>query len=144
MKEENNIKTLNELSKGACMGMDAIKYILSVNEDEKLKDYLEHQYTKYQDISKRITELSTEYNNGIPDETSMMNKAMTWYNIKLKTIKDSTSSKLAEILFQGFNMGIAEGIKLLNHKEVDKSINDLIKEYVTMQEESIEKLKEFL
>lgn len=144
MKEENNIKALDELNKGACMGMDAIKYIIDKAEDQKFKDFLEHQYFKYNDLSNKITKLYSKYNHGLPQETNAMTKAMTWYNIQLKTIKDSTSSKLAEMLFQGFNMGISEGIKLLNHKEVSKDVYELIEEYVKEQQASIERTKAFL
>ena len=41
-------------------------------------------------------------------------------------------------------MGIIEGRKLLNHKSPDPKVYDLIKEYVAMQEESVENLKKFL
>ena len=41
-------------------------------------------------------------------------------------------------------MGIIEGRKLLNHKETDPNVTRLTKEYVTMQEETIENLNQFL
>ena len=44
----------------------------------------------------------------------------------------------------GTNMGIIEGRKLLNNKEVDAEVKNLMKEYVTMQEDSIENLKKYL
>jgi len=73
-----------------------------------------------------------------------MNKVMTWYGIEMKTMTDHSNSKIAELLLQGTNMGIIEGRKLLNHKEIDKDVNSLIDEYVKMQEEAVEKLKKFL
>ena len=41
-------------------------------------------------------------------------------------------------------MGIIEGRRLLNHKNADNQINDLVQEYVDMQENTIENLKRFL
>ena len=41
-------------------------------------------------------------------------------------------------------MGIIEVRMLLNHKETDPNVTRIAKEYVTMQEETIEKLKHFL
>lgn len=41
-------------------------------------------------------------------------------------------------------MGIIEGRKLLNNKSTNKEIESLIKAYVDMQEEAVEKLKQFL
>lgn len=144
MKEENNIKALDELHKGACMGMDAVKYILDQTEDDELKGFLERNYGKYKDLAGKIEKIYHKYSDKEPQETNAMTKAMTWYNLKLKTITDNTSSKLAEILFQGFTMGISEGIKILNHKEVDKDIEKIAKEYVDLQEQSIDAIKKFL
>lgn len=73
-----------------------------------------------------------------------MNKAMTWYGIEMKTMLDDSTSKIAELLLQGTNMGIIEGRKLLNNNELDENIHSLIQEYVDMQEQAVEKLKRFL
>ena len=143
MKE--NINALDELSKGACMGMDAINFILDKIEDPEFKDSLKVQYDKYQDIEKKIRKVYANYKQeDNPKETSMMNKAMTWYGIEMKTFTDTSNSKIAELLMQGTNMGIIEGRKLLNNKKVDPEVEDLISEYVTMQEDSVENLKKYL
>lgn len=126
------------------MGMDAVKYILDQTEDDELKGFLERNYGKYKDLAGKIEKIYHKYSDKEPKETNAMTKAMTWYNLKLKTITDNTSSKLAEILFQGFTMGISEGIKILNHKEVDKDIEKIAKEYVDLQEQSIDAIKKFL
>ena len=142
--EDNNVKALNELSKGACMGMDAVKYVLEYVEDDGLKKFLCHNYRKYQTLSESIDRVYSKYKKDEPQETSAMNKMMTWSSLKMKTMTDSTTSKLAEILFQGFNMGIAEGRKILNHKDLDEEVKDLVEEYVALQEESASKVKQFL
>ena len=141
MKEEINV--LDELNKGACMGMDAIDFILDKVEDKELRNVLKKQYKEYQDISKKIYKLYPDCNKE-PHETSTLNKAMTWYGIEMRTLTDQSTSKIAELLLQGTNMGIIEGRKLLNNKDIDKEINSLIEEYVDMQEKAVEKLKEFL
>jgi hypothetical protein len=41
-------------------------------------------------------------------------------------------------------MGIIEGRRLLNHKDTDKEVHELVQEYVDMQEDAVEKLKQFL
>ena len=145
MTKENKLNVLDELSKGCCMGMDAIYFIMDKVEDDSLKEELTRQYSKYQKIHNGICKLYPEYSReDDPKETSMMNKAMTWYGIEMKTMMDKTPSKIAELLLQGTNMGIIEGRKLLNHKDTNKEIESLIQEYVDMQEEAVEKLKTFL
>ena len=141
---ENEVNVLDELSKGACMGRDAIHFIMDKVEDEALREELNNQYAKYKEISNRISELYPEYSNDEPHKTSTMNKVMTWYGIEMKTMMDDSTSKIAELLLQGTNMGIIEGRKLLNHKHTDEEVNSLVQEYVEMQEKAVEKLKTFL
>ena len=139
-----NINALDEINKGATMGMDAIKYILEKVEDKDFKKVLKDQYNKYVDISKRINELYDEYSEKEPHEISTMEKVMTWSNVQMETMNDKSNSNIAEMLIQGTNMGIIEGRKLLNHKETDEKVNSLVQEYVDMQEDAVEKLKTFL
>ena len=142
MKED--INALDEIHKGCCMGQDAIKYVLDKVEDEMLKEEIEKEYNDYDRIAKRIDEIYPNYNEGKPHDTSLMNKAMTWSGIEMKTMTDKSNSKIAELLIQGVNMGIIEGRKILNKKELNKEVHDIVSEYVTMQEESVEILKKYL
>lgn len=144
-KNENAVNVLDELNKGACMGMDAIHFILDKVEDDALKKELDVQYNKYKSISEEIKKLYPEYEEEKePHETNILNKVMTWYGIEMKTLIDESTSKQAELLLQGTNMGIIEGRKLLNNKDVNPDVQKLIKEYVEMQEAAVENLKKFL
>lgn len=142
--KEDNINALDEIHKGACMGMDALNIIKDKVEDEKLKKVLDIQYKDYKDTIEKIEEIYPSYNDGQPHKTNAMNKAMTWYNIETKTLADNSSSKLAELLLQGVNMGIIEGKRILNNKNLDKKVSTIISKYVAIQEKSVEVLKEYL
>ncbi len=138
------INVLDELCKGASMGIDAISFIMDKVDDKNLKKELKNQLNKYKDIKDEIFTLYPDYSDKSPHETSTLNKIFTWYGISIKTTMDDSTSKIAELLIKGTNMGIIEGRKLLNHKDTDKKIENLINKYVKMQEEAVEKLKEFL
>jgi len=144
MNNENEVNVLDELNKGACMGRDAIHFILNKVKDEALKKELNTQYSKYKEISQKISKLYPEYSEKEPHETNAMNKVMTWYGIEMRTMMDDSTSKIAELLLQGTNMGIIEGRKLLNHKDTDEEVRVLVEEYVGMQEDAVEVLKQFL
>ena len=74
-----------------------------------------------------------------------MNKAMTWYGIQIRTITDSSTSKLSELLMQGTNMGIIEGRRLINlNPHAGEDVKSILHEFVTMQEDSVETLKKYL
>lgn len=141
---EENINALDEISKGACMGMDATRDIIDKIEEKELKRIVEDQYQQYEKIKKKIDDIYGEYSDSKPHETGAMTKAMTWSSINMKTMNDTSTSKIAELLLQGTNMGIIEGRKILNNKNIDKKIHKIIEEYVELQEKYIEKLKKYL
>ena len=146
MENENKteVNVLDELHKGACMGMDAISFIMDKVEDKDFKATLEKQYNGYKDVASKIEKLYPEYSEKKPHETNAMNKAMTWFGIEMKTMADDTTSKLAELIMQGTNMGIIEGRRLLNQKDTEEDVEKLAQEYVKMQEADVENLKNYL
>ena len=143
MKE--NINALDEINKGATMGMDAIHFIIDKIDSSEFKDVVNKQYDDYKEISETINEMYNKYNSeDEPHETSVVNKVMTWYGVEMKTLMDKSDSKIAELLLQGTNMGIIEGRRILNNKKLDDEVKDIMSKYVTMQEECVDKLKNYL
>ena len=144
--ENNNLNVLDEVNKGATMGMDAISMINEKTHDAKLKETLQVEFNKYNKISERVNDLYSQITTEKkPHETNKMNKMMTWYGIQMKTITDDTPSKLSELLMQGTNMGIIEGRRLLNHNQrIDDNVKNILNDFVSMQEDSVETLKKFL
>ena len=70
---------------------------------------------------------------------------MSWMGIELNTLTDTSNSKLAQILIQGNDMGIIKGTKLLNNLTFeDSQIENLLKDFINLQQENIEGLKKFL
>lgn len=141
---EENINALDEINKGACMGMDAIKFILDKAENEDLIKEIEEEYKEYEKTSKVINKVYHKYDDGKPHETSAMNKAMTWSGIEMRTLTDNTTSKLAELLVTGVNMGIIEGTRILNRKCINKEVEGIVSDYVKMQEKNLDNLKKYL
>ncbi len=143
--ENQNLNILDEVNKGATMGMDAINIISEKAKDEDFQNVLKTEYSKYKDISRRVNNLYSNYSDKEPHETNAMTKMMTWYGVQMKTMSDDTTSKLSELMMQGTNMGIIEGRRLLNHNDNAASdVKDILNEFVVMQEDSVETLKKFL
>ena len=143
--ENQNLNILDEINKGATMGMDAITYVSEKVQNDEFKQVLDTEYNKYEQISNRVNDLYNNYSDKKPHETNAMNKAMTWYGIQMKTMADDTNSKLSELLMQGTNMGIIEGRRLLNQNpDVDHDVKNILNDFVVMQEDSIETLKKYL
>jgi len=144
--DNQNLNILDEINKGATMGMDAISFISQKVEDNQFKNILKTEYNKYKDISARVNKLYNNFaTNKEPHETNTMNKMMTWYGIQMKTMTDDTTSKLSELLMQGTNMGIIEGRRLINQNaNVSSDVKNILHDFVTMQEDSVETLKKYL
>lgn len=141
---DNNKDILDEIYKGCYMGIHAIKIILEKTDNLDFKELLDKQIDMYEEISSRVIDIYSDYSKNPPEDISNMAKAMSWYGIQKDTILDNSTSKLADLLLNGTNMGIIEGRKLLNHKNMDKKIHKICSDYVKIQEKYIEKLKKFL
>ena len=144
--EDINVKVLDEVNKGATMGMDAIHYVSNKVGDERFKKVLDVEYGKYQEITNRVNDIYSQYNTEkVPHETNAMNKMMAWYGINMRTMNDQSNSKISELLMQGTNMGIIEGRRLLNNNpSVDTQVKQILNDFVVMQEDSVETLKKYL
>ncbi len=143
--KNDNLNILDEINKGATMGMDAISFVLEKVDDTNFKNVISNEYAKYAKISERVNNLYDEYSDKKPHKTNQFNKAMTWYGIQMKTMTDASTSKLSELLMQGTNMGIIEGRRLINENlDTTPDIKSILHEFVTMQEDSIETLKKYL
>ena len=143
--ENQNLNILDEVNKGATMGMEAIDIIKEKVTDNTFKEVLNTEYGKYEKIYDRINDLYAQYSDKDPHEPGAMTKMMTWYGIQMRTITDDTTSKLSELLMQGTNMGIIEGRRLLNqNNDIEPDVENILNDFVTMQEDSVETLKKYL
>ena len=143
--QNENLNILDEVNKGATMGMDAIHFVSDKVGDETFKQVLDGEYNKYKEIHNRVCRLYNNYSDKEPHETNSMNKAMTWSGIQMKTMNDQSNSKISELLMQGTNMGIIEGRRLLNNNpSIDNEVREILNNFVVMQEDSVETLKKYL
>lgn len=143
--DNQDLNVLDEVNKGATMGMDAISIVSEKVKDDTFKEVLDIEYNKYKNISNRVNALYSNYSDKEPHETNAMNKMMTWYGVQMRTMTDDTTSKLSELLMQGTNMGIIEGRRLLNQNhDIGHDVKNILNDFVVMQEDSVETLKKYL
>ena len=56
-----------------------------------------------------------------------------------------TKAKISEMMLQGTNMGIIEGVKLLNNNpDAPKQTKNILNEFIKFQENTVEQLKKYL
>ena len=141
---DSNRYILNELNKGIKMGMDSISNVSEKVQDDRFKQDLKYQYDEYNKILNEVNNELTNYDD-FPKELNPMQKAMGWMGVELNTISDKSNSKIAEMMIQGTNMGIIEGVKLLNQNpEADTEVKNVLNEFIRFQENTVEQLKKYL
>lgn len=140
----NEIYVLNEVNKGIKMGMDSISNVAEKIQDDKFKNDLKYQYDKYNEILNQITNELGNYDD-FPKELNPMQKAMGWMSVQFNTMDDKSNSKIAEMMLQGTNMGIIEGVKLRNQNpDLDNNVKNILDNFIQFQENTIEQLKQYL
>lgn len=138
------IDILKEISKDSKMGMDSLTMVTKKVQDEKFKKLLDEQHNEYQNIFDRTQELLVQHNENIEDVPAMQ-KMMAWTGIQMNTMNDKSNSQLSELLIQGNDMGIIKGHKLLNGSNfTTPEIENLLSDFVRLQEKNIDDLKKFL
>lgn len=104
---ETNIELLNYIYQNAEMGKDSTAHLLEICEDDELKKVLQSQFNEY----KRVFEIAKNKissANKDPKELSSVSKISTDIMLNLKTMKDKSSSHIAEMMIQGSTMGIID------------------------------------
>ena len=140
----NEIYVLNEVNKGIKMGMDSISNVAEKIQDDKFKNDLKYQYDKYNEILNQITHELGNYDD-FPKELNPMQKAMRWMSVQFNTMDDKSNSKIAEMMLQGTNMGIIEGVKLRNQNpDLDNNVKNILDNFIQFQENTVEQLKQYL
>lgn len=138
------IEILKEISKDSKMGMDSITMVNKKVQDEKFKKLLNSQHDEYQNIFDRTQELLVQHDKKIEDVPTMQ-KMMGWVGIQMNTMNDKSNSQLSELLIQGNDMGVIKGTKLLNSSNfTTPEIENLLSDFVRLQEKNIDDLKKFL
>ena len=141
---DNNRYILNELNKGIKMGMDSISNVSEKVQDDRFKQDLKYQYDEYNKILNEVNDELTNYDD-FPKEINPMQKAMGWMGVEMNTMMDKSNSKIAELMIQGTNMGIIEGVKLLNQNpDADEEVKNVLNKFIKFQENTVEQLKKYL
>lgn len=140
-----NAEMLNYVYQNSQMGIESLKQILKIVENERFGKSLEKQLEEYQSINTKAGKMLNE--NGCDEKgINGMEKITSYLMINMKTLTDKSSSHIADMLIKGSNMGIVDATKKL-HKYEDKAEKDIIalmKELQKMEGHNLEELKKYL
>lgn len=138
------IKLIDEAYKNMRMGSFAIDAIITKIEDKELENLLRKQNKFYLDTTKKLEKLSNDYKHE-PVDINIFLKGSSFASIKLKTMMNNQTPKLASMLIEGTTMGITEMIKAQNEYLTDNDdIKKITNDIVSNEEQFVESLKKFL
>lgn len=149
--ENNNEKNpgeelLQAVYKNAKMGKETLTTVIGKTKNEKVRAELTSQLESYHGFESEARNKLMQMSQN-PKEPSVMAKLPADISIKMSTLMDSSDSKIAEIMIDGYNMGIIELQKSLNQAKnsgVGEDIIGVANNVIAFEEGSIEKMKTFL
>lgn len=137
---------LDKMYKNVKMGSDSIINLMPKVTDEKMRQEFTAQLDKYNYFAKKIgTMLNDEGEK--PKEENIMTRLSAKVGVGMNTMLDSTPSHLAQMMMEGYTMGITEmtrDIRDFENTKTSEASLKLAREIVSFEEESYEKMKNFL
>ena len=98
-------EVLAEVHRNCQLALQSITDILPEADDTDVREELLKQHEEYERISSKAAILARDKNIELKNP-GPIKKAMMWTSIKMSTMKDDSSSHIAEMMVQGTVMGI--------------------------------------
>ncbi len=140
----NDEEMLNFLCKNSEMGVIGIDAVKGYASSDKFRQELMNQREEYNKIYTSAHNMLKEKGCDI-SHPSPMAKMSTEMMSKMKTLTDSSDSKIAEMMLQGSAMGVAKAIKRSReYDNTNEQITDLASKLTKTEELNIENMKKYL
>lgn len=141
-KQEMNV--YKEIQRNTEMAMKAIDTITDKVYDEQLALQISKQSLKYAEIRNQAYDKLLEA-KAEPYKSSYMENIMLSGAIQYNTLLNTSTSRIAELMIKGSNMGVLSMNKVLNHNEdADEQAVALANRLIDFEAKNIERLKKYL
>ena len=144
MVEQDTVKLLRECDAGIKMGISAIDEVMEYVTDRKLKDILidsKGENEKLQnDLLKALADCGDD-----GKEPNPVAKGMSWLKTNVKLKADGSDSMIAELMIDGWNMGIKSICRYLNqYQAADERSKDIAMRLVRAEDKLTDDMRCFL
>lgn len=144
---DENKELLTLIYQDADMGISSLTTLIrKLNKtDNKIKKVVEDELKGYEEFLKKTKKMMKEYKFDI-DKKSIVSKLGSTMGINMEFMKDNSDSRVADMLIQGFTMGVLSISKKIDNFSGDakKDIINLAKDFRKFQQENVEMLKKYL
>lgn len=141
---DENVEMLNFIYQNAEMGKVTIEQILKEINDLEFRDVLKEQLKDYEYVMEKADNLLNKEGR-IAKGTDVGPKVMSYFKIKMDTLRDDTSSHIAEMMINGSTMGVTEITRNLNkYNNIENDVKNLASRLLKIEQNNIEALKPYL
>ena len=135
---------LGAIYKNTKMGADAIINLLPKVKNDALRSDMTMQLDGYEKYAARAEE-ALMLRGVKAKEENLLTRLSARAGMAAKTMMDSTTSHIAEMMIDGSNMGITDATKLLNNYDTkDDEAVRLARDVVRFEEHNLEMMKRYL
>ena len=137
---------LEQLYKNVKMGSDSIVKLLPKVSDGKFKTDLTDQLNGYESFAAKAKSRLKEMGAEAKEENPMV-KLWSSIGMAVSTMTDSSDSHIAQMVAEGSNMGVTDGIKLLREYEntnVSEGALKLVREIIDFEEKNLDRAKSYI
>ena len=146
MQRNKDAELLQDIYSNVKMGSESILTLLPKIRNDDMKAMMTSQLNQYEKYAQNVKKMLVE--QGVqPKEASPVSKLGAKIGMEMKSMQDSTTSHMAQMMVQGSTMDVTDLLQKVsayeNYPECRESVR-LAKQIVDFEEKNIEKMKEFL
>ena len=145
-RKNETAEFLDRMYKNVKMGSESIITLMPKVKNDGLRTEMTKELSKLEGYSAKISDmLSSE---GVtPKEENIVTRLSSKMGMNFNTMMDSSTSHIAEMMMEGYTMGITDMTKDLRDAEKSKASEaslKLAREIVSFHEDSFSEMKKFL
>ena len=140
----NDIDLLSHVYQTAEMGQDGIRSVLRCSQNPDLNKALLRQMEEYDRLHNAAERMLLE--RGVqPEGVGAMAKMSSEMMSAMKTMVDSSATKIAEMMIQGSTMGVTKSLRTLRDcGTAEEPVRQLAEKLLKTEQSNIEEMKGFL
>jgi uncharacterized protein YjgD (DUF1641 family) len=145
-KTKQTAALLQSVYKNVKMASDSILTLMPKVQDARLKSELTVKLSAYEAFASRAAKLLADEGVKPVEEGTITKLAAKWGSM-MNTMRDSTSSHLAEMMVEGATMGVNDMLKQIREAEsttVSESALRLARDVCSFEEKTVEDMKDYL
>ena len=137
---------LQTVHKNITASVDAIMNLMPKVKDERLKSDMTVQLSVFEAFASRTAKLLAEA-GAEPADTGMLSKLSARWSSMMSTVRDSTTSHLAQMLIEGATVGanaLLRDLREAENSNVSESVLRLMRDVCSYEEQLARELKSYL